>query len=104
MTPVEASNILKDKFMTPTSQARSDLFDELGCHSTDNFVWLQKEDLDKIQKNEGEVKLKIKALEVRYLLALIDWIIEFNPLLAWTVLEVQDFADWRRHSLPGTHV
>jgi hypothetical protein len=101
MTPLEAFNILKAKFMTPALQAKSNLFDDLGCHGTDHFVWLQKEDLDKIQKDVGEVKLKFKPLEVSYLLALINWLIKFNPLLAWTVLELQYFADWGRHSLPG---
>jgi hypothetical protein len=104
MTPMEAFNILKAKFMTPALQAKSNLFDELGRNSTDDFIWLQKEDLDKIQKDVSEVKLKFKPLEVRYLLALINWIVGFNSALAWTALELQDFADWRRHSLTGTPI
>jgi hypothetical protein len=75
----------------------------LGCTSTDKFVWLLKKYLDKMQV-DGEVQLKLKPVKVRYLLALINWIKEFNFLHAWTVLELQDFADWRRHSLPGTPV
>jgi hypothetical protein len=75
----------------------------LGSHGTDKFVWLQKEDLDMIQV-DGEVRLKFKPLEVRYLLALIDWINVLKSLLAWTGLEQQDFSDWRRHLPPGTPV
>jgi hypothetical protein len=48
--------------------------------------------------------LKCKPLEVRYLLAPIDWIGEFNSWPAWTGLELQDFSDWRRHSLTATPV
>jgi hypothetical protein len=101
---VKALDILKAKFMTPALQAKSDFFDDLGCHGTDDFVWLQKEDLDKIQQVVGEVKLTFRPLEVMYILALIDWVGVFNPSLACTVLELQDSTDWRRHSLPGTPV
>jgi hypothetical protein len=56
-----------------------------------------------IQKDVNETKpIKFKPLEFRYLLALIDWRVEYSLLFAWTVLEVQDFTDWQRHSTPGT--
>jgi hypothetical protein len=43
MTPREAFTILKAKFMTPALQAKSDLFDELGCYSIEDFIYLEKE-------------------------------------------------------------
>jgi hypothetical protein len=103
MTPVLAFTIWKERSMTTALQAKSDLFGALGCDSTDDFVWLQKEDLDDIRTN-GEADLKFKPLEVRYLLALITWIWEFKTGLVWTKLALQDFSTWRNNSASGTPV
>jgi hypothetical protein len=73
----------------------------LGCYKTDNFVWLEKDDLYKIQKDGNEITLKFKPLDFRYLLALIKWLVECSLSFAWTFLEFEDFADLRSHSLPG---
>jgi hypothetical protein len=54
MTPGEASTILKAKSMTAALQAKSDLFDELGCYSTDNFVYIEKEHLAMILLDVNE--------------------------------------------------
>jgi hypothetical protein len=102
MTPVLAFTILKERFMTTALQAKSNLFGALGCSATDDFVWLQKEDLDMIRV-DGEADLKFKPLEVRYLLALITWIWEFKTPLVWTKLALQDFSAWRKHNKnPGS--
>jgi hypothetical protein len=42
MTPGEAFTILNGKYMTPALQAKSDLFDELGCYSTEYIIYLEK--------------------------------------------------------------
>jgi hypothetical protein len=66
MTPVLAFDILKERFMTTALQAKSDLFDALGCESTDDFVWLQKEDLADIRL-DGEADLKFKSFSPHHL-------------------------------------
>jgi hypothetical protein len=78
MTPGEAFTILKAKFMTPALQARSDCFDELGCYTTEDFVYIEKVHCAMIQFDVNEIKpMKFKPLEVSYLLALI------NCTLSW---------------------
>jgi hypothetical protein len=105
MTPGEAFTILKAKFMTHALQAKSDLFDELGCYSTEDFIYRKKEYVAPMQLDVNEIKpMKCKSLEVSYILSLNDWIVEYSFLFAWTVLELQDFTEWRSNSTLGTPV
>jgi hypothetical protein len=75
MTPGEAFTNLKAKFMTPALQAKSDLFDELGCYTTEDFIYIKKNQLALIQVDVNRIKpMKFKPRKVSYLLALIDWL------------------------------
>jgi hypothetical protein len=56
MSPGEAFTILKNKFMTPALQAKSDLSDELGCYTTEDFIYIENEHLAMIPLDINEIK------------------------------------------------
>jgi hypothetical protein len=105
MNPVDAFTILKGQFMTPALQVKSDIFDELGCYSTGDFVYLDKEHVIKVIKivDDSET-MKFKPLQVTYLLSLIDWLVEYSFSFAWTYLVLRDFTKWRRNARRRTPV
>ena len=82
--------------MTPSIVPKLGLLEELGCYSTNDFIFLDKEQLERVCIiDEDSENIKFRTAEVNHLLALIQWIVSFNFTYGWTRNSMEDFQEWR---------
>ena len=95
LNPAKAFELLILKFMPQDLKDKEILFENIGCFSTSDFVYLEKEDFQDARGISGEISLRFTQVEIKYLMALATWILLNSTSYAWARMEIDDFLAWR---------
>ena len=95
LNPAKAFELLILKFMPQDLKDKEILFENIGCFSTSDFMYLEKEDFQDARGISCEISLRFTKVEIKYLMALATWILLNSTSYAWARMEIDDFLAWR---------